>query len=113
MKMRSFLRSSLSKRRSRRLMKKMHLGQFQEMGFHVAIEIEPGQDDESLIDAMLTEIIEPMGLGYGGWLNGFVAKMEGTATEEDRARLDDWLRARREVRGVKIGPLEDAWYTRP
>lgn len=110
--MNDHLHPGLSKRRSRRLMKKMHLGQFQEMGFHVAIEIEPGQNDEFLIDAMLMEVIEPMGLGYGGWLDGFVARMAGSANEENRARLGDWLRARREVRSVKIGPLEDAWYTR-
>lgn len=67
-------------------------------------------DGNALIDAMLSECIEPNGMQYCGLTSGFVARGYASATEADRTLLGDWLRARPEVQAVNVLPLTDAWY---
>ncbi|NEX60115.1 YggL 50S ribosome-binding family protein [Noviherbaspirillum galbum] len=103
-----------NKNRSRRLKKKLHLGQFQEFGFTVDIVFsgaESGDEAERFIDAFLGEVIEPRKLCYGGWLEGFVAhEARGSATEDDREAVAAWLSSRSDVRSFHVGPLIDAWH---
>lgn len=103
------------KTRSRRLRKKLRIGEFQEHGFEVEAKLAghlmPEKED-SFIDAFLSEIIEPCSLIFGGGLNSrFVAHGgRASATEGDRESVRSWLLPRPEVESVVIGPLIDAWH---
>lgn len=72
----------MSKQRSRRQRKKLHIGEFKELGFLFEANIKPGADENALIEAFLTEAIDAHGLGFGGWATG-------GAVEKIRARQRD------------------------
>lgn len=101
--------------RSRRLRKKLHLDEFKELGFDVEAELkEPlaGTAEEELLIAFVEGVIESRGLIYGGGLQcGYVCKAGGgSATDEDRAAVRDWLQGRAEFASVTVRELSDAWY---
>ena len=105
----------MPKQRSRRLRKKLHLGEFQEFGFMVDIELVADvspEAREAFVEALLVDVIDARCLAYGGGeLGGFVCGYEKpSATEEDRAALREWLSARSEVLSADVGELVDAWY---
>ncbi len=105
----------MANQRSRRLRKKLHLGEFKEFGFNVDIELANDTSPEAreaFVDALMAEIIEPRCLAYGGGeFGGFVCGYEKpSATEEDRAVLREWLSSRSEVLSADVSELEDAWY---
>ncbi len=105
----------MPKQRSRRLRKKLHVGEFQEIGFQVLISLTPELTEEAgeaFVDALLDEVIEPRDLAYGGWSNGgYVCGFDKpSATESDREAIRNWLAGREEVTAASIGELEDAWY---
>ena len=72
------------------------------------------------MDAFIEQAIEANAL-FGGVViepTGVVCnlrKHRGSATEADRAHLQEWLDRRTEVLNVTIGPLTNAWkeYTIP
>jgi len=105
-----------NKRRSRRLRKKLHVGEFKELGFEfeaeLKFELSPDAYD-ILLDSFLVEIIEPRSLATcGGISGGFIAYFgRGSASEEDRKAVESWLLARPEYKAVSIGPLIDSWYS--
>lgn len=101
--------------RSRRLRKKLHLEEFQELGFDVEAELKEtlaGAAEEELLIAFIDGVIEPRGLIYGGGVAcGFVCKAGGgSATEEDRSAVQQWLQARSEFTSVTVCELSDAWH---
>ena len=105
----------MANQRNRRLRKKLHLGEFQEFGFSVDIELATDTSPEAreaFVDALIIDVIEPRCLAYGGGeFGGFVCGYEKpNATEEDRVALREWLSSRSEVLSADIGELEDAWY---
>lgn len=105
----------MPKRRSRRLRKKLHIGEFQELGFEFDVQFkrEPTPDEaESFVDALLAEAIESRNLAFGGWAQGgYVARAgRGSVTEQERDAVLDWLRSRPEVREVRASGLKDVWY---
>lgn len=103
------------KRRSRRLRKKLHVDEFQEWGFEFAADlIAPmsPEDQESLCDLFLFEVVAARKLALGGWITGGFVAADGRAStsDEDRASVQQWLSARPEIKAVQVGPLVDAWY---
>lgn len=105
----------MAKQRRQRLRKKLHVGEFQEFGFNLEVQVKEAISpaaEEILIDAFLGEVIEPLTLAFGGWVSGgYVCKGgRGSATEEDRAAIIDWLIARPEVASVRAGELSDVWH---
>ncbi|MCO5975425.1 YggL family protein [Ideonella oryzae] len=102
------------RQRSRRLEKKLRIGEFQEVGFPVSIRLSPALSSKAcdeFWDAFLTELIVPRALAFCGHEEGFVMRFgSGSATEADRAAVRDWLQARPGVERAVVGPLEDAWY---
>lgn len=101
--------------RSRRLRKKLHLDEFQELGFDVETELKgplAGTAEEELLIAFIEGVIEPRGLIYGGGVAcGYVCKAGGgSATDEDRSAVQAWLQARSEFTSVTVRELSDAWY---
>lgn len=103
----------MAKQRSRRLRKKLHINEFQEFGFAYKAKVKPGIQEEAFVEALLTELIEPRGLEFGGWTaGGFVSKAgRGSATQDDRTALIQWLGKRPEVESVMMSDLLDAWHT--
>jgi hypothetical protein len=105
---------SLTKRRSRRLRKKLRVGEFQELGFEVSFELRPELAEDQLLafwDAFILEAIERNGLAYGGGTQGFCSSWRrGSTTETHRELLRSWLSSRAEVSSVTVGPLMDAWH---
>lgn len=110
---------SMGKQPNRRQRKKLHLGEFQELGFAVSAALREGvsaADAEQVSDAFITECIEASRLTYGGAigdkLDGLVVSYASrvSATEAVRGVVRDWLEARAELTAVDGGPLVDAWY---
>jgi uncharacterized protein YggL (DUF469 family) len=104
------------KRRSRRLRKKLHIGEFKEMGFEFEAELErplSTEAEDDLLDSFLTEIVEPRSLALGGAItDGFIAcGSRGSVTEDDRESIRAWLSSRPEVRAVRVGTLKDVWHS--
>ena len=105
---------SLTKPRSRRLRKKLRLGEFQEVGFEVTITLHEGLDETRLTafwDDFIREAIERNGLAYGGGISGFVTSVGlGSATVSQQEAVLTWFRERSEVQSADVGLLIDAWY---
>lgn len=114
--MSDFPRRPRSTTRSRRLRKKLHVDEFRELGFHLRFAFAEHVDPLARLrfwDAFLAEAIEARKLTYGGAETGFVAAERGSATEDDRRHVREWLAARAEPGVVEVGPLVDAWYDDP
>lgn len=105
----------MGKRRTRRLRKKLHLGEFREFGFELSMCLCDGLSEaefDRFWDAFLVDAIEAQGLLFGGGKEGFVVrKGGGSVTEAQRLSVHDWLCARPEISSVAAGPLVDAWQT--
>ena len=102
----------------KRLRKKKHLGEFQELGFELSFDyvVSDVEEEDALLDAFLLEAVEAHGLlfggggGHGSWSGFAAAGAKGaSATEADREAVRAWLEGRPEVRAARIGPLRDAW----
>lgn len=90
---------------NKRLRKKKHLGKFQELGFDIGFTLVSGCDEDAFIDRLI-EAVEARGLMIGG---NFVARHRGSATQEDRAALREFL-AQAPVITFRVYDLRDAWY---
>lgn len=103
-----------NKRRSRRLRKKLFVGEFIELGFEfeadLATPLSPEAEGE-LIGRFVAEVVEPRSLDLGGWItSGFIAhSSRGSASDDDREAIRAWLAAQPEISAVRISPLMDAW----
>lgn len=100
------------RRRSRRLRKKLHIGEFAQLGFRFAADIHPHYSATHIaatVEVLLEEVIEARGLAMGGWLQG--GYVQGTrrasASDADRLALQAWLSARPEVEACYVEPLSD------
>jgi uncharacterized protein YggL (DUF469 family) len=105
----------------RRLRKKLHLGEFREYGFELSYELRPDvKDDEadSFLDSFIGEI-ESNGLFCGGggkgssW--GFLVYRDGrgSAREEHKAKLADWLEGQPDLVTYRLGGFVDLWHGLP
>lgn len=105
----------MSKTRSRRLNKKLHVGEFQQLGFLFEAELAKNADDEALVDSFLVQAIAPRNLSFGGWATGGAIDKLGrqSVTEEDRSTVLAWLVARPEVTSLSASCLVDMWYSTP
>ncbi|WP_150559709.1 YggL family protein [Pandoraea bronchicola] len=108
----------MTTRHNRRQRKKLHLGEFTELGFKVSAGLVSTLNDgarDQLLDAFIEDCIEPLELSFGGGLGdhfgGYVTSaIRGrSALEEQRDKVCAWLRSRPEFSGVEVGPLTDAW----
>jgi uncharacterized protein YggL (DUF469 family) len=103
----------MSKRRSLRLRKKLHIGEFQELGFSFEAKIKKGTNEDALIDAFLEGSIAPQRLSFGGWVTGGTVAnaARGSVSPEARQNVLVWLKARPEVEAIKASELMDMWYS--
>ena len=103
------------RQRSRRLRKKLHIDEFQQLGFEVSITLKPdlGIDDlDRFLDEFILDAIEKNELVFGGGTScGFISTWKrGSASKAHRAIIQNWLNQRQEVVSTAIGPLVDAWH---
>jgi uncharacterized protein YggL (DUF469 family) len=107
----------MAKNRSRRLRKKLHIEEFQELGFSVAWRFPEGtseQDVDRAVDDFINEVIEPNGLAYDGsgylaWEGLICTQQIGKCTEEHRTLVRQWLEARK-LEEVRLSDLFDVWW---
>ena len=105
---------SLNKKRSRRLRKKLRVGEFKEEGFEINFKFKAGLTNDEQLDILMkfiTEAIESRKLSFGGGENGFVTHTwRGSTTEEDRQAVSSWLLSCTSIEQVRVSENEDAWY---
>ncbi len=104
----------------KRLRKKLHLGEFQELGFSLNIKFTEDNTNDALdlfVEALLNEVIDPSELDFGGGGDRFdfagfvVLAARGSATEAHRALTAAWLEKRDDVTSFEVSDLVDAWHS--
>lgn len=107
----------MPKNRSQRLRKKLRVDEFKEFGFLITFSLSSeidGKSENAFVDRFLAEAIEANGLVFGGGIGetteGFATlNKRGTAIEEHRQQVKNWLSAQAEVSNIKVGELQNAW----
>lgn len=107
----------MAKNRSRRLRKKMHIDEFQELGFSVAWHFPEGTTEETIdqtVDALINEVIAPDqlafdGSGYLAWEGLICTEQIGKCTPEHQEKVRAWLEARN-LTQVRVSDLFDVWW---
>ncbi|GGY18636.1 YggL family protein [Paludibacterium paludis] len=108
------------KRLNTRQRKKMRVGEFCELGFHVIATFKEGLGadvQDALLDGWLTAV-DAADVSFGGHFDG-ASRLEGVVfpvggvkiTDDLRASLVNWLDARAEIDSVEAGELIDLWHT--
>lgn len=107
----------MATQRSRRLRKKMHIDEFQELGFSVAWRFQEGATEEkidSTLNDFINEVIEPNGLAYDGsgylhWEGLICLQQTGKCTDEHRELVRKWLQDRK-LEDIQVTELFDVWW---
>ena len=101
----------------KRLRKKLHKGEFQELGFSFEAVIKENVDDNGF-DAWMNELgklLNQMGLNmigsvYSGVCGGTITRQQGRVTLKEWELLSAWLREHAQIFDqVTVGKLEDLW----
>lgn len=104
----------------RRLRKKFHVGEFQELCFEIQVFLKLNLSESEFnifTDDFILEAIEKNRLEFGGggdpikW-SGFAssAKKYHSPNIEQRDAVGKWLENRKEVEKFEIGDFRDAWH---
>lgn len=110
--------NEMNKHRSRRLRKKLRVGEFQEFG--VTIDLTFNQtilEFEQALDELLA-YVEAQGYVFGGGgsmtgneISGFLCKSErGTLTETQVTGLNGWLQQMPWITEYSVSGFIDAWH---
>jgi uncharacterized protein YggL (DUF469 family) len=103
---------------NKRLRKKLHKGEFKELGFGIFLKLRPELTEtelEAWLDDLI-EIVERLNLGIGGGgrheQEFFCSRLAGRSpvSLEDQEALGRWLAQDGRLVSFKLGNLEDAWY---
>jgi uncharacterized protein YggL (DUF469 family) len=105
-------------KRSRRLRKKLYIDEFSVSGFEIAITF--ADFDENSFDAFLDEMVDfiesrSLVVEGGGGVDEFEAFISsneryGSATEDDRSVISNWLEGQSVVQSLEVSDLVDANY---
>ncbi len=108
---------------NKRLRKKYHLGEFQELCFEVSYRYKGdifSEEEEAFWNAFIEECIEGNGLNCGGvmLLDGsccYTAHSvdKSQAIEQQCEAVEAWLASRPEIEDVCCGNYRDLWYDYP
>lgn len=103
----------------RRLRKKFHIGEFQELGFEISVEFKSNLS-ETDFDKFYNEFIEEIEenkllFGGGGGpevCQGFVTSSikYQSPTDEQREKIKIYLESLPDIAKCDVGKLKDAWY---
>jgi uncharacterized protein YggL (DUF469 family) len=103
----------------KRLRKKLHIGEFQELGFSLSFQFKDGmapEQQEAFIKSFLIEGIEDRGLCFIGsgnqteWDGLVMQNPQGTVSEEQRQNVIDWLTRSDDLQSYEASELLDIWY---
>lgn len=105
-------------KRSRRLRKKLYIDEFSVYGFEITITF--ADFDENSFDAFLDEMVDfiesrNLVVEGGGGVDEFEAfissnKRYGSASEDDRNVISNWLESNSVIQSVEVSDLVDANY---
>jgi Uncharacterized protein conserved in bacteria len=110
--------NEMNKSRSRRLRKKLRVGEFQEFGATIDLTInQTALKFEQALDELLA-YIEAQGCVFGGGgsmmgnqISGFICKSErGTLTETQITELKNWLQQMPWITKFSVSGFIDAWH---
>ncbi|MBB3255457.1 hypothetical protein F4827_000336 [Paraburkholderia bannensis] len=108
----------MTKQHNRRQRKKLHLGEFTQLGFAISARLASPLTDgacDKLLDEFIQDCIEPLGLRFGGGLDedlsGYVtsAARGRSASDSQRDKVRMWLSLRPEFSMSEVALLTDAW----
>ncbi|QCR35065.1 YggL family protein [Nissabacter sp. SGAir0207] len=107
----------MATQRSRRLRKKLHIAEFQELGFSVKWafpEGTPVDEIDRALDAFIDGVIEPNGLAFDGsgylqWEGLVCLQKVGRCTDEHRQLVQAWLEQHK-MQDVVVSDLFDIWW---
>jgi len=113
--------SEMQKPRSRRLRKKLHIGEFKEYGFSLDLTFDKNIVDFNHAFDSLLDFLELNHWVFGGGgdensnnISGFICKLQrGTLTQEDCIKVQVWLRSQDWIIGFIIYALKDVWHDEP
>jgi uncharacterized protein len=100
----------------KRLRKKLHVGEFQELGFEVRFQVADNVSYDAfdtVVDAFISQAIEAHGLVCGGggknpeWTVFVTREGRGSITEGHRQAIETWLAAR------PVELLDNPWQRQP
>jgi len=104
---------------NRRLRKKKRIGEFQEYGFPVQFSFASTltiDERNALLDDWIANAIEANGLQFGGgggsnvWEGYVTLASEGSASEDHRRTVENWLKLDPRIVKYRVGSLTDAWH---
>lgn len=106
--------------RNRRQRKKMHLAEFQELGFLVKFQFKEGTGIDQIdatVDRFIAEVIQPNGLAYEGsgylhWEGLVCLEKCGKCDESHRQLVQKWLEANG-LTEIEVSALFDIWWDLP
>ncbi|KAB7654255.1 YggL family protein [Plesiomonas shigelloides] len=106
----------MAKNRSRRLRKKLHVGEFAVFGFEFSCELNAFDEEkvDTLVDDFIS-FIEPRKLMMGGGVSeftfeAFVCGDGSPCSELDRIAVGEWLENHSLCKKVVLGHLVNAYY---
>ncbi|PWC14887.1 hypothetical protein B4923_02250 [Brenneria roseae subsp. americana] len=110
----------MAQARSRRLRKKLHIDEFQELGFSVSWRFPAGtsvEDIDRIVDKFVDDVIEPNGLAFEGsgylqWEGLICLQKIGHCTDEHRQLVSRWLEEQK-LTDVKVSDVFDIWWDLP
>ncbi|ERF78235.1 YggL family protein [Gallibacterium anatis] len=106
--------------RNRRQRKKMHIAEFQELGFLVNWQFAEKTSVEEIdqtVDRFINEVIKPNGLAYEGsgylhWEGLVCLEKIGKCDESQRELVKSWLE-NNGLQQVEVSELFDIWWDFP
>lgn len=112
------MKTDLDVKRSRRLRKKLYVNEYTVYGFEVSVSFN--DIDETTLDSFLDQVVDfvesnNLIIGGGGGVDVFDAfiyskERYGSASEEDRNLVSEWLNSQAVVANADVGELVDANY---
>jgi len=99
----------------KRLRKKKHLKEFQELVCKVSIKLKPLTDFDTFLDDFIENGIEGNGLYFGGSgkdleLDGFVELGRRQVFKQKQDLVSEWLKNHKDIESFSLKEPVDAWY---
>jgi len=103
---------------NKRRRKKLHIGEFIQLGFEASFKCASGlaqPDREQLLCDFLENAVEENDLLAGGGgdenMSLFIvsARKYGSATDEERKRVREWLSKEKRIEAFEVSEPRDAW----
>lgn len=100
----------------KRLRKKRHLAEFQELGVEITITLKPGVNFGLFLEHFLCGAVEANGLSFGGGgsdtsFSGYIELGKRDAHLSNLEKVRAWLSDDPRIESYRLSEPVDAWYT--